>query len=110
MDHTTARFELHACDLWGTISGMTTTTLNMKSLVPAYLIEWVDERGTVLKLQTASEFPVTELFDIQKPRQRLAAMAVGRDFHSAHDNLLEMLDRADPSLGRTVRKLCRMGR
>lgn len=81
----------------------------IRRLVPAYFIEWVDERGRVVKVQTASEFPVTQLLR-KSPRQRLAAMAVGRDFQSAHDNLLEMLDRADQELGAMVRDLCKAGR
>jgi len=73
-------------------------------LVPAFLVEWVDEGGNVVRIQTMSGFPGTQLVEHPRWRQRMAAKALGRDFEEAHKNLLDMLDRADKRLGDFVRR------
>lgn len=68
--------------------------------VAAYLIEWLDMKGNVVRLQTSSEFPMTMVNFLD---QRIAAKVIGNDFQDAHEQLLEMISRIDKKLSVQLR-------
>jgi hypothetical protein len=71
-------------------------------IVPAYLVEWVDNQGRVIRTQVSSEYPMTEV-QRGKESQRLVAKVLGHTYQDALDRLMRMVEAVNPKLAASLR-------